>query len=490
MGILSLLLWTPALGVLLLAATPAQHTLAIRVISNIIAAMTMLLVIKVISGYDAFNASPQFSEHFVLNADTGNAYALGVDGLSLPMLLLASLLICIALLISNTIVERVKSYYLCLLVLEFGLLGVFLSQDWALFYGFWEIVIIPLFFLIDRWGEEQRHTASLNYVFYALGGSVFILAALFALGEYMPEQGGAMMIAMGEAAQAMPEEEQVLVFISFLIGFGVTVPLLPLHSWLPQVHMSAPTPVSLLVSGVVIKLGAYGLMRVAVMLPVALEILQSLLLGLALTSMLYGGLLAWRQRHLKAMLAYASISQMGVILLGIATLNLTGLTGAVLQMTAHGLIAAALFLFVGLLIERTGSSNIQDYSSLSPVMPRFAILTTLTLLAAMGLPGSVGFIAELHTIIGGFERWGGWMVFFSLSILISAAYVIRTIGLLFMGPTKPNMQHLVDIQNRELIAAGVLVSAIMLLGFFPTMLIDFSIATLAQLNNLMTERVL
>jgi NADH-quinone oxidoreductase subunit M len=490
MGILSALLWTPAIGVLLLALTPAQHILIIRAISNGIAALALLLAVTIMNRYDAFNPALQLSEQFTLNAELGNAYALGVDGLSLPMLLLASFLTSIALLVSTTITERVKTYHICMLLLEFGMLGVFLAQDWVLFYGFWEATLIPLFFLIDRGGGKRRHAASLNFALYALGGSIFILVSLFALGEYMPEQGGSLMSALGEAAQTMPEEEQILVLIGFLIGFGVKMPLFPLHGWLPLAHVAAPAPVSILLSGVLLKMGAYGLLRVAVMLPVAVEALQSVLVFLALFSMLYGGLLAWRQSDLKAMLAYSSISHMGVILLGIVTLNLTGLTGAVLQMTAHGLIAAALFLFVGILVDRTGSSNIQDYSSLSPVMPRFAVLMTLTLLAAMGLPGSVGFIAELHTIIGGFERWGGWMVFFSLGLLVSATYAIRTIGLLFMGPTKPNMQTCVDLRSRELVAASLLVATIMLLGFFPTPLIDLSVATLAQLHSVMTERVL
>lgn len=490
MGILSLLLWTPVLGVLLLICTPAGQTTLIRGISNSAAALALLLALMITNRYDALNAALQMTEQFILNTETGNAYALGVDGLSLPMLLLATLFTCIALLVSHTITDYLKSYYLCVLLLEFGLLGVFLSQDWTLFYIFWEITLIPLFFLIDRWGGELRHMASLQFALYTLIGSVFILVGLIALSRYMPEQGGTMMTELSEAAQSMPKEEQILVLCAFLIGFSIKMALFPLHGWLPTVHIAAPTPVNILLSGVVVKMGAYGLLRVAVMLPVAIAALQPILSGLALFGMLYGGLLAWRQRHLKAMLAYASISQMSIILLGVATLNLTGLTGAVLQITAHGLIAGTLFLFVGSLITRTGSSNIQDYSSLSPVMPKFALLSIVTLLAAIGLPGTVGFIAALHTIIGGFERWGGWMAFFSLSILVSAAYAIRTIGLLFMGPTKPNMQNLVDLRTRELLASSLLVAAVLLLGLFPTTLIDLSIATLAQLNSIMTERVL
>jgi NADH-quinone oxidoreductase subunit M len=206
--------------------------------------------------------------------------------------------------------------------------------------------------------------------------------------------------------------------------------------------------------------------------------------------MLYGGLLAWRQSDIKAMIAYSSLSHMGIVLLGIATLNEIGITGAVLQMTAHGLIAGAMFLLVGLLYERTHTRNIQDYSSLVQIMPRFALLMTLTLLAAMGLPGSIAFVAELNTLIGGFQQWGGLMVFFSLSLLISAAYSMRTIGLLLTGPVKPKMLHIADLNTTELLAAGLLVSCIIIFGLMPTPLIDLSSATISQINNQISQRLL
>jgi NADH-quinone oxidoreductase subunit M len=225
------------------------------------------------------------------------------------------------------------------------------------------------------------------------------------------------------------------------------------------------------------------------MLPIATQLIQPVLLFLALFSMIYGGLLAWRQRDLKAMVAYSSLSHMGVVLLGIASLNSNGISGAILQMTAHGLIAGALFLLVGLLYERTHTRNIQDYSSLVQTMPRFAAFTTLTLLAAMGLPGSVGFIAELHTLLGGFQQWGGLMVFFSLSILISAAYAMRTIGLLFTGPVKPQMQAVPDLRPMELLASGVLVGGIVLFGLLPAPLIDVSAVTVSKMVSVIGERL-
>lgn len=480
MGILSLLLWTPLIGAIILSAIPVQRISIIRNLANVIATLALLQALNLLAQFDAQNPAIQFAEHFTLNVELGNAYALGVDGLSLPMVLLGSLLMFVALQASMKIQSGIKAYYISMLLLQFGMLGVFLAQDWVLFYVFWEATLVPLFFLIDRWGGKRRHAASLNFVLYTIGGSLFLLVALFALGEFVADMGGAMMPTFSAAAQKMPQSEQILVLIAFLIGFGVKMPIFPLHGWLPLAHTEAPYPVSILLSGVLLKMGGYGLLRVAEMLPWALQTLQPVLVPLALFCMLYGGLLAWRQSDLKAMVAYSSISHMGVVFLGILTLNLTGMTGAVLQMSAHGLSAAALFLLLGFLYERTATLNIQEYSSLATVMPRFAVLMTLSLLGAMGLPGTAGFMAELLAIIGGFERWGGWVVFFSFSILIGAAYVMRTIGLLFTGPVKPQMLEIADLNNKEFALGILLVSLILLFGFIPNLSIGLSEQSVKQ----------
>lgn len=489
MAILSALLWTPALGALLLVLIPGHKTRSIRWAGNLFTGLALLLACLLLKAFDADDSALQFSEFYPLNPKLGSAYALGVDGLSMPMLVLATLLTSVALLSSLAIVDSIKGYCISVLLLEFGMLGVFLAQDWALFYIFWEVTLIPLYFLIDRWGGKRRHAASLNFVLYTMGGSVFMLLSLLAISQYDLESQGSLMVTMGHAAQNMPIFEQVLVLLGFLIGFGVKMPIFPLHGWLPLAHVEAPSPISILLSGILLKMGAYGLLRALVMLPVAAQLLQPLLVFLALFGMIYGGLLAWRQRDLKAMIAYSSLSHMGVVLLGLAALNQTGFTGAILQMTAHGLIAGALFLLIGLLYERTHTRNIEDYSSLVAVMPRFAALTTLTLLAAMGLPGSIGFIAELHTLIGGFQQWGGLMVFFSLSILISAAYAMRTIGMLFTGPVKPQMQAIADLKPLELLSSGILVGGIVLFGLLPAPLIRLSTATVDKMLAVIVERL-
>ena len=488
MGILSAILWTPAIGAMVVALISGRDADIARYLGNLFAGFTLLLTCYLLFHYDQQNADLQFNEYFSINPKVGSAYALGVDGLSVPMVALATLLTSIALLASSSIIVGVKGYHISILLTEFGMLGVFLAQDWSLFYIFWEMTLIPMFFLIDRWGGKRRQTASLNFVLYTMGGSVFMLVSLIAVYQYVPEHVS-LMSAVSHVSERMPKDQQVWAFLGFLIGFGVKMPIFPLHGWLPLAHVEAPSPVSILLSGILLKMGAYGLLRVVVILPTAAQTLQSLLVFLALFGMIYGGLLAWRQSDLKAMVAYSSISHMGIVLLGISTLNETGLTGAILQMSAHGLIAGALFLVVGLLYDRTHTRNIQDYSSLVQVMPRFAFFTTITLLAAMGMPGTVGAVAELHAMVGGFQRWGSLMVFFSLAILISTAYAIRTVGLLFTGPIKPQMKQIEDLRPPELLALGILVAGIVLFGLLPASLIDLSTATVSHMNSLIRLRL-
>ncbi|MGB4945995.1 MAG: NADH-quinone oxidoreductase subunit M, partial [Candidatus Competibacter denitrificans] len=413
MRMLSLILWIPFFGAVLIALLPAAQQHLIRGVALFHAALALLLSWSLLIPFDRSTAALQFVEQVVWSSTIGVSYALGVDGLSLPLVLLGTLLTTVALLASDKVTTSVKGYHAWLLILEFAMLGVFMAQDWSLFFMFWELTLIPLFFLIDLWGGEKRHAASLNFVLYTMGGSIFMLIALIMIYQETPQHTFAM-ATMANAAVTLPRSQQVWLLLAFLVGFGVKIPIFPLHGWLPLAHVEAPSPVSVLLSGILLKMGAYGLLRVVEILPAAAVLLQPLLVGIALVSILYGGLLAWRQTDLKAMIAYSSVSHMGVVVLGISTLNEIGLQGATLQMAAHGLIAGALFLLVGLLYERTHSRELADYGSLVRVTPRFTFLMTLALLAGMGMPGLAGFVAELHVLIGGFARWGWLMVLASL----------------------------------------------------------------------------
>ncbi len=483
MDSLTLLLLTPFTGAILIALLPGDNRVLLRGVAIGTSALALVLSWLLLLQFDSTTAALQFNVELPWSTRLGTRFALGIDGISLPMLLLAALLSLIAILASGSITDNTRGYYALLLTLESAMLGVFMAQDWILFYVFWELTLIPLFFLINGWGGKGRQGASLNFVLYTMGGSVFMLLALLLAFDEVGSHSFAFADILA-GARELPARTQLLIFLGLLIGFGVKMPIFPLHGWLPLAHVEAPSPVSIMLSGALLKMGSYGLIRTVTMLPEAALATQGLLLALALIAIIYGGLLAWRQSDLKRMIAYSSVSHMGVVLLGIATLNLNGLTGALMQMVAHGLVAAALFLLIGLLYERTHTRDISDYSSLVRITPRFALLTSLALIAAVGMPGTAGFVAELHALIGGFERWGWLAIGLSLGVLISAAYAMRTVTLLFTGPVREPMQGTKDLQRGELFAASVLTLCFILLGFIPAPALQLISASVTQLSTL------
>ncbi|WP_291993458.1 NADH-quinone oxidoreductase subunit M [Candidatus Accumulibacter sp. ACC003] len=485
---LKTLLLLPLLGAGLVLLLPSRRVDLLRHLASIIAAATMLCACLLLLNFDPTSGAIQFYETRPWNPRVGSSLALGVDGVSMPMILLASVLCFVAIVSSTGIRVGAKLYFSLILVLEASLLVVFAARDWSLFYVFWELTLIPLFFLIDRLGGANRHRAALNFVLYTLGGSVFLLIALLLLYDVAPEHSFAMADMAAGSAQ-LPEKTQLLVFLGLLIGFGVKMPIVPLHGWLPLAHVEAPSPISILLSGILLKMGAYGLIRAAWTLPAAVRALQDWLALLAVISLIYGAVLAWRQTDLKAMIAYSSISHMGIVLLGIATLNEAGLNGALTQMVAHGLAAGLLFLLIGLLYERTHNRELAAYGSLNRLAPRFAVFIVLALLASVGLPGSAGFVAELQVLIGAYGRWGGWLAVVSIGVLISAAYALRAIRGLSTGPERPfagapaGVATFADLKNSEMATAALLGVGIVGIGFYPAPLLGvlaWSVARLAQ----------
>lgn len=477
---LKTLVFLPVLGAAAVAVLPARRGLPLWQMAMFFALAALVYSLWLAGQFEAGGAAVQMFESKAWNVRLGSYFALGVDGISLAMVLLTALLSLIAILVSRRMEEGARLYFTLVLLLESAMFGVFTARDWSLFYVFWEATLLPLFFLIDRLGGANRQRAALNFFLYTLGGSVFMLVALLFLYDAAPGHSFAMS-DMAEGGRSLPLNTQLLIFAGLFIGFGVKMPVFPLHGWLPLAHVEAPSPVSILLSGVLLKMGAYGLIRATETLPAALLATQDWLALLAGVSLLYGGILAWRQQDLKAMVAYSSISHMGIVLLGIATLNVTGLTGAVMQMVAHGLTAGMLFLLVGLLYQRTHSRDLADYGSLLGRAPRFAFFVAFALLAAIGLPGSAGFIAELHVLVGAYPHWGAWVLCLGLAMLIGAAYSLRVSGRLCLpGPT----MALADMTRTESSAAALLAAAILVLGVWPAPLLDLvagSIATLGQL---------
>jgi len=480
---LSLLLLLPIFGAILIAVLPASASGLVRKTAITFSSLALILSWSLFFSFDTSIAGMQFAESYPWNPRLGTSFSLAVDGLSLPMILLATLLCLVAIWASASIKKQVKSYYLFMLLLESAMLGVFMAQDWTLFYLFWEFTLIPLFFLIDRWGGEKRQTASLNFFLYTMGGSVFMLLSILLLFDASPLHSFAMS-DIAQSAALLDTDTQIWIFLGLLIGFGVKMPIFPIHAWLPLAHVQAPSPVSILLSGILLKMGSYGLIKAVLTLPGAALALQDMLAGIALFSMIYGGLLAWRQTDLKRMIAYSSVSHMGVVLLGIAALNTEGISGAISQMVAHGLVAGALFLLIGLLYERTHTREIGHYSSLMRITPKFALFIVLASVAAVGLPGTVGFIAEFHILIGGFKQWGWMVIVLTLGVLISATYSIRTVTRLFTGPVQKNMLKVKDLQTSETVLASVLIFGIFYLGFFPAELIALTSASVNEMANI------
>jgi NADH-quinone oxidoreductase subunit M len=433
--------------------------------------------------FDRSSSEPQFTERATWIPELGMTYSLGVDGLSYPLVLLTTVLTVVALIASLKVERSPKAYFAWMMLLEFAILGVFVARDWFLFYVFWEIALVPMFFLIGIWGGPKKERATLTFFMYTLGGSIFMLLGIFAI--YLAADPRTFdMTALEAASGGWTRSFQILPFLGFFIGFAVKIPVFPLHGWLPLAHVQAPTPVSIMLSGVLLKLGAYGILRVADTLPLGLQAVLPLLFVLALVNILYGAFLAFRQTDLKAIVAFSSISHMGFVLLGIAALNVTGVSGAVFMMLAHGIITGGLFLLVGIIYERTNTMELGQLSGLAGQVPRYAGVTVLALLASMGLPGLAQFVGEFQTLIGAFERWGLYVLFASLGILVTATFTLRVIAAMFTGDVDERRGSLRDLDARELTAAVPLAVLTVVLGVFPSLALGLTDATVRAMTAL------
>ncbi len=484
MPILSIITWLPLVGVAVVVLMPRGFPAVSRVVALVTSGAVLLLSWSLLGSYDRGSSELQFTERASWIAELGMTYNLGLDGLSFPLVLLTTLLTFVATVASDSIQKNPRGYYAWMLLLEFSILGVFMSQDWFLFYVFWEIALVPMFFLIGIWGGPQKERAAMTFFLYTLAGSIFMLLGIFAM--YLETEPHTFdMAVLAEASGGWSRSFQIWPFLAIFLGFAVKVPAFPLHGWLPLAHIQAPTPVSIMLSGVLLKLGAYGLLRVADTLPLGLRWFLPGLLVIALVNILYGAFLAFRQTDLKAVVAFSSISHMGFVLLGIAALNVAGVSGAMFMMLAHGIITGGLFLLVGILYQRTGTMDVTQLGGLGSKVPIYTALMTLALLASMGLPGLAQFVAEFQTLVGGFERWGLLVVIASIGILVTATFTLRIIGALFAGTLDPRWSSIADLRRGELVAAVPLAAFTVALGVYPSLALSLSDQTIRDMTALL-----
>lgn len=492
----SIVLWLPIIGAIAVALLPGPALARpIALLSN---AASLLGVLALIGAFDVSLATAQLTEH----AGADSIYRLGVDGISLPLLALCALLCLAATIGTAPGVERPQSFYAWLLVLQGAVNGVFLAQDWALFYIFWELTLIPLFFLIGLWGGPQRSAASLTFLLYTMGGSTFTLLAMLTMKLLLGLHDYSMDAFLEATRQAAPDR-QMIFFLIFSLGFAVKIPLLPLHGWLPLTYVEAPATVTLLLAGILSKMGVYGLLRALQMFPGAAPRLGLPLLLLGGGAVIYGGLLTWRKVEIKRMIAWSSISHMGTVLIGISAAlpalpgasvlggalpidpRAPGLQGAMLQLLCHGLSIAALLLCAGWIAERFGTLQMEGLSGALRRCPRAAGALVLSLGASIALPGSGGFVAEFQVFSAALARWGWPVALLSLGALTWAATCARTVDHLIAAPegglSAGRIAGMGDMGARHLIAVAGLLLALLALGLFPDAALRPSQATLRAL---------
>ena len=469
--ILSTLMVVPLVGALVVGLIQPAERQAIKIVALLTTLATLALSLPLYFSFVTGDPGFQFEEQllWIQISNLTVYYHVGIDGISLFLVLLTTFLTAIAVLSSwNAISERLKEYMILMLALETAMLGVFVSLDLFLFYVFWEVSLIPMAFLIGLWGSKKRVYAAIKFVIYTFVGSTLMLVAIIAV--YL--QGGSSDLS-DLLGLNLPENAQIWLFFAFALAFAVKVPLFPLHTWLPLAHVEAPTAGSILLAGVLLKMGTYGYLRFAnPLFPAGLAFWAPLLSILAIIGIIYGALVALAQEDVKSLVAYSSVAHMGFIVLGIFSGGLLGVSGAVMQMVNHGLSTGALFLLVGVLYERRHTRLIKDYGGIFVKVPIFGAFFLLAVLSSVGLPGLNGFVGEFTILLGVFGQNVVYAVLGTFGIVLAAWYLLTAVRRVMFGPLNPDNDTLTDMNAREIVAALPLVIFFFVLGLFPNLLFD------------------
>ena len=489
--ILSIITYVPLIGALFIVFfVRGEKTKAIRNIATGVAVFDFLLSIPLWFYFDPKATGDglfQFRETRDWIPALGVQYSFGIDGIALLLILLTTLTGVIAIYSSYTaITHRQKEYYVLLLLLQTGMIGTFCALDFFLFYVFWEVMLVPMYFLIGIWGGGRRLYAAIKFFLYTLAGSVLMLLSILAL--YFFNDGGIPFLNIAglnegytfdvlryhQIGHLIPDNLQLWIFWGLFFGFAIKVPMFPFHTWLPDAHTEAPTAGSVILAAVLLKMGTYGFVRFALpILPDATLAALPILVTLSIIGIVYGALVTLVQKDMKKLIAYSSVSHLGFVMLGIFALNPMGLRGGVLQMINHGISTGALFLLVGIIYERRHTREISEYGGLAKQMPMYATLFLIAALSSMGLPTLNGFIGEFTILLGAANRSIVWAVFAAIGIVLGAAYLLWLYQRVFWGPLdNPKNQHLTDLNRRELLTLLPLIILMFWIGLAPGTFFD------------------
>ena len=471
--ILSVVLFLPLAGAIAVMLLPKENKNLIRWAANLIAFAGFLVSVPLWFWFDRENGDFQFVERVEWIPSIGASFALGIDGISLLLILLTTVLGFLAVLSSWTAIEdRVKEYYFFLLLLQTGMLGVFMTLDFFLFYVFWEVMLVPMYFLIGIWGGPRKLYAAIKFFVYTLVGSVLMLLGILTVYFWNHAQTGEYTFDIVTLSSInMPMSYQIWVFLAFFVGFAIKVPMFPFHTWLPDAHVEAPTAGSVILAGVLLKMGTYGFVRFSLpMLPDAASDprIVNFMVALSIVAIIYGALVSLMQKDWKKLVAYSSVSHLGFCTLGIFALNPNGLSGSVLQQINHGISTGALFLIVGLIYERRHTRDISEFGGLSTVMPRYAIAFMIIAMSSLGLPTLNGFIGEFVILQGAYEESYLWAAFGVSGIVLGACYMLWLYQRTMFGTLdNPKNKVLKDLNFRELMTLVPLIIWAFWIGLYP-----------------------
>jgi NADH-quinone oxidoreductase subunit M len=502
-NVLTYMIFIPLAGAVVVLLLPSQGYKLIRWVSAVATVPSLLMGCWLYANFDQTQTGFQFVQKLPWIPAYNIQYFVGVDGLSISMVLLTALLSFLCIFASFGIDRGVKGYFALFLMLEAGMMGVFAALDFFLFYIFWEVMLLPMYFLIGIWGGPRREYAAIKFFLYTLFGSVLMLLAILALYFNTNPNTFDMTVMMAQAGNYStrilpfwPFHElrwgfQHVVWMALFIGFAIKIPAFPFHTWLPDAHVEAPTAISVILAGVLLKMGTYGILRINYpMMPVATADMAYWMLGaLGAWNIIYGALCAMAQTDLKKLVAYSSVSHMGYVMLGMASFTTQGINGAVLQMFNHGTITAMLFLLVGVIYDRAHHRDIDGFGGLAAVMPLYTGITALAVFASMGLPGLSGFISEVLVLLGTWQKYPVLAILGASGVILTAGYLLWTIQRVYLGPVNEKYKLLPDINGRELFTLVPLGAIVILVGVYPSVVLDLLRASLDNINQIIVPHL-